>query len=120
MTAPAPVDKIGKFIRLLASDQPGEIVAATLALRRTLNASGLDLHWLAEHIEASAPSRQRFAAAPGNWRADLKFCAQKFGCLNEREQDFVTSLVSSTNWRAPSQKQEAWLADIAEKLRSAA
>ena len=43
--------KIGKLLRLLASDRPGEVVAAAGALKRTLEAGGLDLHDLAAAAE---------------------------------------------------------------------
>jgi len=49
MTA-APA-KLGKLIRLLASDKPGEITAAAEAIGRTLQSSGLDFHALANVVE---------------------------------------------------------------------
>lgn len=48
--------RLGQFIRLLASDQPGEVVAAASALRRALAGVGADLHDLAGTIEQPAVS----------------------------------------------------------------
>ena len=50
--------RVGQLIRLLGSDQPGEVVAAVGALRRTLGGVGADLHDLAATVERPA------AAAP--------------------------------------------------------
>lgn len=50
--AEVDVGKVGKLIRLLASDKPGEVVAAASALQRTLQASGRDLHDVADIVEA--------------------------------------------------------------------
>src|SRR5262249_4621704 len=45
--------KLANFIRLLASDKEGEVVAASRALIRTLQSIGSDIHDLADHIEHS-------------------------------------------------------------------
>jgi hypothetical protein len=122
-----PVDKIGKCIRLLASDKPGEIVAAAHALQRTLAGAGVDLHWLAARVEANATHVSHFNRTSSQtgyevhaWREHLKLCAARIDALAEREQDFIASLVSSTQWRDPTAKQQLWLADIAARLRRAA
>jgi hypothetical protein len=44
--------RIGQLIRMLSSDQPGEAGAAALALNRTLASAGLDIHELADVVEA--------------------------------------------------------------------
>ncbi len=49
LVAAAP--RIGKFVRLLASDRPGEILAAVATLGRTLAAYDLDHHVLASAVE---------------------------------------------------------------------
>jgi hypothetical protein len=45
--------KLAIFLRLLASDKDGEVVAAAHALVRTLNGIGADIHDVAERIEHS-------------------------------------------------------------------
>jgi hypothetical protein len=47
-----PNRRIGQLIRMLSSDQPGEAGAAALALNRTLVSVGLDIHHLANVVEA--------------------------------------------------------------------
>ena len=44
--------RIGQLIRLLSSDQSGEAGAAALALNRALASAGLDIHALANVVEA--------------------------------------------------------------------
>jgi hypothetical protein len=47
----APIaDKLRPLIRLLSSDQPGEVVAAARAISRTLKGAMLDIHALADGI----------------------------------------------------------------------
>ncbi len=43
--------RIGQLIRMLSSDQPGEVGAAAQALNRTLASAGLDIHALANLVE---------------------------------------------------------------------
>ena len=45
--------RLGKLIRLLSSDRPGEVVAAAGAINRALQAAGLDIHRLADVVERS-------------------------------------------------------------------
>jgi hypothetical protein len=54
-----PIDtaKVAKLVRLLGSDQDGEIVAAVAALRRTLGVAGIDLHDLADVITVGLEPR---------------------------------------------------------------
>jgi hypothetical protein len=42
---------LGRLVRLLASDKPGEVVAAAHAIVRTLKKNSADIHALADHIE---------------------------------------------------------------------
>ena len=62
MTDAPLTDKLAKFVRLLSSDQDGEVIAAAGAIRRTLLAANLDIHDLARVIEQSKlgtePARQ--------------------------------------------------------------
>jgi hypothetical protein len=112
--------KIARLVPLLGSNRDGEIIATVHAIGRSLKSAGRDWHDLAAAIETNTTSRLSAAAAHRDWRGDLKFCAQTFDRLNERERDFVASLVSSTAWREPTEKQLKWLGDIAARLRSSA
>jgi hypothetical protein len=44
--------RIGQLIRMLSSDQPGEVAAAGQALNKTLTSAGLDIHKLADVVVA--------------------------------------------------------------------
>jgi glycine/D-amino acid oxidase-like deaminating enzyme len=54
--------RIGQLIRMLSSDQPGEVAAAGQALNKALASVGLDIHALANVVEAGlrlpAPTEQ--------------------------------------------------------------
>ena len=49
---PKILPRLGQLIRMLASDQDGEALAAARALGRTLKADGATFHDLAEAVEA--------------------------------------------------------------------
>jgi hypothetical protein len=53
--------KVGKLLRLaLSATQPGEIVGAVNALKRTIEAAGLDLHGFADAVEVGLkPPKKR-------------------------------------------------------------
>jgi hypothetical protein len=44
-------EKLAKFVRLLASDKDGEVVAAARSIDRVLKSIGADFHDLAERVE---------------------------------------------------------------------
>jgi len=46
--------KLGKIIRMLASDKDHEVLAAVRALRRTLTSKGDDFHTLAAKVDFAA------------------------------------------------------------------
>lgn len=54
--------RIGQLLRMLSSDQPGEVAAAAQAINKTLASAGLDIHVLAQVAEAGlrlpAPTEQ--------------------------------------------------------------
>src|SRR5262249_60090825 len=60
---------ISKCLRLLASDNDGEIIASVHALRRVLTSAKLDLHDLANVIEFSVRHDARRAAATAHDRS---------------------------------------------------
>lgn len=59
----AILPRVGQFLRLLGSDQPGEVVAAAGALQRALIGAGVDLHDLAAAVEHSTLAEPKRAAA---------------------------------------------------------
>jgi hypothetical protein len=48
-----PDQRLGTLIRLLASEQDGEALAAARAIVRTLKSTGADIHVLAERVETA-------------------------------------------------------------------
>jgi hypothetical protein len=121
----ALVDKLGKLIRLLASDTPGEAIGAVYAIRRTLASAGLDLRDLARTVEAgglrksTAKKRSRPSGDSVDWPAfAARILREHAHELPEKEVDFCNTM---SMWDgAPSPKQQKWLKDIAARFARAA
>ena len=118
MTAAIPDNirpRLGQFVRLLASDQAGEVVAAAAALRRALAGVGADMNDLGDAIEhpptvvierlAPAPRRARKARTsspdsvelgPARRRQVVEALtkASRRGVLSAWEGEFVASIVT--------------------------
>jgi hypothetical protein len=120
MTALAIPPKIALLIPLLGSAVDGEVLGAARAIGRTLGAAGQDFHDFARAVLPLTTTDQDRAPARGDWRADLHLAVAHINRLTEREQTFVANLASSARWREPSAKQQAWLSNIALRLRRAA
>jgi hypothetical protein len=136
---------LGRFIRLLASDKPGEIVAAAGALVRALARAGADVHELADHIEQTngklsetdmrtlfdagyqqgmrdaetrfhGPEDFRSVDGSPNWEAMACYCRERRERLSDREEEFVDQMASRAVWRTPTERQGKWLKSIYLKL----
>ena len=106
--------RLGKLIRLLSSDQPNEAAAAARAIMRELQASGKDIHALADAAERGLQSPEP-SSERRSWRDRRAWCAQHPEFLSARELEFITSL---KRWRGtPTPKQLDWLNAIEEKIR---
>jgi hypothetical protein len=122
MLTPLAQDRLGKLLRMLSSDKPGEVVAAASAIMRTLAAEGTDIHNLADAVcrpavpRAEAKAQRASASADStDWRDVARKCEACSAALNERERKFVNDMVG---WRTtPSEKQQAWLLSILNKVR---
>jgi len=131
---PLDMVKLKKLILvMLSADQAGEIAAASAAITKALKGDGKDIHWLADKLVSAAPPpppppRQPPPPPPPYWASvvnddwveDLAFCLAHISALRPREQEFIRSLSSQnatySDWE-PTEKQEAWLTSIAERLR---
>jgi hypothetical protein len=126
------VEKIQKLLKLLSSNNDGEVVAAARAIMRTLEAEGADIHELAERVEGRklSPSemqqiydtafrRGRDAAAadggfhntegPSFYEMAREVMRKEDGRLSPKERDFVDDMVRWCARREPSEKQAKWL-----------
>jgi hypothetical protein len=111
--------RLGKLIRLLSSDRPGEMVAAAGAITRALQAAGSDIHALADIVERASLVPQQTPSTPDDderpWREIRRWCADHGESLSEREREFIDSLAY---WRGqPTPKQMNWLAVIEKNIR---
>jgi hypothetical protein len=122
--------RLADIIRLLASDNDGETLAAARALQRTLKAAGADLNDLGDLVErapqyvpAGAYSRDEFStvtvgACRFHWQAAAEALVLKYaGYLNEWGRNFANSIRFRSSI---SQKQHAVLTrlccEVASKL----
>jgi DNA-binding transcriptional LysR family regulator len=119
--ATAETDRLSKLIRLtFTSDKTGEIAAAVAAVRRLLESSGLDAHWLADAVERGAtpvvvqPEERRDERDD---RSDIWFCFHRRHRLSPKERAFIENVVDRS--RPLSNKQRQWLHDIVERLVAA-
>jgi hypothetical protein len=111
--------RIGKLIRLLESDKPGEAIGAVHAIRRTLAGAGLDLHDLAHVIETVDEIKIMPSDETTDWRRlAARLLHEHGGELSGKEVDFLSTM---SRWRGtPSPRQRKWLDDIAQRFARAA
>jgi hypothetical protein len=100
-SAPIDAGRIGKLLRMLSSDKDGEVIAAVGALKRTLAAGDLDLHDLADAVEAGLggqhqqpPADQRRTWGPpapsgDDWQSMAWFCHHHRFELRKDDREFV-------------------------------
>jgi hypothetical protein len=138
----APIaGKLATFIRLLASDKDGEVVATAHAMARVLHGIGADLHDLAERVErggngalSEAEMQKIFNAGVEAGREQAQpwhdtgmpempapaamalFCYQQLARLNAWEREFAANMLAWTRWRPLSAKQHAKLEALYLKL----
>src|SRR5271163_2457716 len=126
------VEKIQKLLRLLSSNNDGEIVAAARAIVRVLEAEGTDIHELVARVEGRKPSqaeaqriydeafrRGKDAAAADRGFSDVggssfygmacEIMGRGDGRLSPKEQRFVDDMTRWCAHREPSEKQAKWL-----------
>jgi hypothetical protein len=139
-----PEQKLGTFIRLLASSSDGEALAAARAIVRTLKSIGGDIHTLAERVESAnggkltdaemrklydagfqagmraveGRSTGEFHNVDGTpaWNEIALFCQQNNNRLRDNERTFVNDVASRSVWREPTEKQAKWLRSIFYRL----
>ena len=125
---PATAKRIADLIRRLASPHDGEVIATVRALRRVLEASGLDIHAVAAPLEApngkhipeeemrrlydagfaagvqAAENRQHgsddFIGTDGKptWQAVALFLQRNKSRLDPKHHEFVDKVASQTVW----------------------
>ncbi len=117
--------RIGQFVRLLASDQPGEVVAAAAALKRTLAGVGADLNDLGDALEKppapvviyrdrpahdATPAWAKAAAASRQAQTvSMLISAIEAKVLTKWERDFAQSIIDQIKakpWTTLSEKQQ--------------
>lgn len=132
MTDLVPIaGKLANFIRLLASDKDGEVVATARAIIRTLQGIGADIHDVAARIEHSGNGALNEREMQEIYDAGIKegvrqveqkmranqpqritpqfpsaadmalYCYQRIDRLNDWEQEFATNMVNLTRRQYP-------------------
>jgi hypothetical protein len=144
--APAPIaGKLKPLIRLLSSDQDGEVLNAARALNRLLKANGSDIHAIADGIGQAngklteAEMRKLYDAGfeagvravedkqhgdedfhntdgTPSWHAIAVWCQRQDDRLRDNEREFINSVAARTVYREPTEKQAKWLKSIFHRL----
>jgi hypothetical protein len=118
------VERLHKLIPRLGTTYEAEAIATIRAIDRTLKGAGFDWHDLANAAAAHFSARIRQALqhlepdSASDWADLARWCSDhENGWLTSRERDFVSGMISWCRWRDPTERQAAWLADIADRLR---
>jgi hypothetical protein len=91
MNALAPVaPKLAPLLRLLASDNDGEALAAARAIGRVLAGAGLDHHALAAALADPSPTDPAGASPAATMLRDLR---ARRACLTHYERRFIGDLI---------------------------
>ena len=100
----------GQFVRLLGSNQDGEVIAACRALGRALEAAGRDFHWLADSVDRqlTIPVIPYRREPERLWQSRARVLLQAAtSSLTKAEADFLRAM---SEWRGiPSGAQLRWL-----------
>ena len=111
--------RLAKLLPVLASDKAGEVVAATAAITRIMQAEGLDWHDLAGSMArgwAAPPSGNTAAPRLNEWQHIARAClGAGGGVLKPAEIDFVRNM--AMRHTPPSERQWVWLDAIASALK---
>jgi hypothetical protein len=116
--------KLGKLLRLLASDKDGEVIAAASALKRTLGAAGLDLHDLAAAAERGLRPQQQQPLqqlqrqswdpplpAPDDWQAMAWYCHFHRHQLRNDQRERVADYLLGTAFSETDDRCMPWHLD---------
>ena len=121
MLSEGTLRKLAMLIPLLASDQPGEVVATAAAIKRTLKSNESDFHTLAKMLTSTPVTRIVYRDAPKpeptEWAAKAAFCAARAGNLNPKETEFVNDMTVRLKYGSPTERQAAWLDTIWSRLQ---
>jgi hypothetical protein len=142
----APIaDQLKPLIRLLSSNQDGEVVAAARALNRLLKANGSDIHAIADSVGQAngklteAEMRKLYDAGfeagvhavenkrhgdedfhntdgTPSWHAIAVWCQRHDDRLRDNERQFINTVAARTAYREPTAKEEKWLRSIFLRL----
>ena len=111
--------RLSKLIPRLASNHDGEVVATVAAIRRTLEADGLDLHDLAEAIGKPPEPKVIYRTEPAradpsrSHQMDARRCLQSGIAWKPKEAQFLRQMAEQL--RRPTEKQRDWLDGLLDR-----
>jgi hypothetical protein len=136
--------KIAMTIRLLASNNDGEIIAAVCALKRVLESAGTDINGLAhgienlgkntevskdqmkkiwdmavQHTENRLHGADDFIDSSGKptWQSVALYCQRNKHRLDTKHHDFIDKVAAQTVWnREPTEKMHKYLFSLFLRL----
>ena len=137
-------EKIADRVRMLASDKPGEVVAAANALKSILTSAGTDINGLAHAIENLGKSTEvskdqmkkiwdaavqhtenrlhgsdDFRSTDGKptWQSVALFCQRNRDRLQPKHHEFINDMAARTVYeREPTENQHKYLFSLFLRL----
>jgi hypothetical protein len=137
-------EKIADRVRMLASDKPGEVVAAANALKLILASAGTDMNGLAraienlgknaevskdrmrkvwdaavQHTENRLHGADEFRSTEGkpNWQSVALYCQRNKHRLATKHHDFIDKVASQTVYgREPTEPMHRYLFSLFLRL----
>lgn len=115
---------IAQLIRMLSSDNDGEVLNAVAAIKRQLKKDNHDLHYLADEIlkSSAAPEyiyrpQQSYKAPETEEQKKLKEIKKSISRLNEKSIEFIESISPKImRGQKMTEKQQKWFDDIYFRL----
>jgi hypothetical protein len=109
-------DRLTKLLGMLGSEHDGERATAAAKANAFVRAMGLTWRDIISPPLAPdhAPRIRSWRANDSNWRRMAEFCHARRWQLNQKDRDFVRSML---NWRQqPTERQREWLLDLYARL----
>jgi hypothetical protein len=133
-------EKIADRVRMLASDKPGEVVAAANALKLILASAGTDMNGLAraienlgrnaeqmrkvwdaavQHTENRLHGADEFRSTDGkpNWQSVALYCQRNKHRLDVKHHNFIDKVAAQTVYdREPTERMHKYLFSLFLRL----
>lgn len=113
-------ERLGKLLRMLSSDQDGEVLAAVRALDRALKAAGKSFNDLAEMLSGKVVFVEAPKTVSRHYAEACRWLLKEHEkALTEKETNFIKDMERRFKFDmdfTPSPKQAAWFTLIVKRM----